>query len=195
MGLNLRLNPSIPIGYWSVPITSADTNYSTDPSPYIPGAWPYFIRALGWATKHGIYTIVDLHGAPGSQNGYDNSGHRTTPKWALDPDNVARTVDIVTFIAKEGGDDIAVIELLNEAAGWAGDSWASTIRQYWQDGYHAVRNAVGGRVKVMIGDAFLGVDVSTMGTLCLPVEVTLPTVLGELHELPRLSGCVYGLGM
>jgi glucan 1,3-beta-glucosidase len=150
----------IPIGYWSVPITSADTNHSTDITPYIPGAWPFFLRALGWAQTHGIYVIVDIHCGPGSQNGYDNSGHRTTPKWALDPENVARTVDLVAFIAREGGDGISILELLNEAAGWAGSDWAAVIRQFWLDGYHAVRNAVGGRMKVMIGDAFLGVNVS-----------------------------------
>ncbi|GLB40440.1 putative brix [Lyophyllum shimeji] len=51
-----------------------------------------------------------------------------------------------------------VIELLNEPAGFRGDDWAQTIRQFWLDGYDAVRKAAGNGIKVMIGDAFLGVQ-------------------------------------
>ncbi|KAH9959611.1 glycoside hydrolase superfamily [Russula dissimulans] len=60
----------MPIGYWSVP-----SNVSV--SPYIPGVWPYIQRAVAWARKYGLHTVIDLHGAPGLQNGYDNSGQRT----------------------------------------------------------------------------------------------------------------------
>ena len=52
------------LGYWSVPITTADTNYTTSVEPYVPGAWPYLLRALGWARAHGLHVILDLHGAP-----------------------------------------------------------------------------------------------------------------------------------
>jgi glucan 1,3-beta-glucosidase len=151
---------SIPVGYWSVPLTSADTKYTTDPSPYIPGAWPYLVQAVDWAQKHDLHVIVDIHGAPGSQNGYDNSGQRTTkPLWALNSENVARTVDVLRYIVKELGDGVAVIQLLNEAGGWAGDEFKKAIRQYWLDGYDVVRQGGGGKAKVMIGDAFLGIDV------------------------------------
>lgn len=59
----------LPIGYWSVPIDQSETQYNTSVSPYIPGAWPYILRALNWAQAHSIHVILDLHGAPGSQNG------------------------------------------------------------------------------------------------------------------------------
>jgi aryl-phospho-beta-D-glucosidase BglC (GH1 family) len=55
----------IPVGYWSVPLTSSDTNFSTSFAPYIPGAWPYLLRALDWATTYSLHVVVDLHGAPG----------------------------------------------------------------------------------------------------------------------------------
>ncbi|THH14218.1 hypothetical protein EW146_g6094 [Bondarzewia mesenterica] len=142
----------IPVGYWSVP-----TNDSVE--PYIPGAWPYLLRALQWANKYSIHVVLDLHGAPGSQNGYDNSGQRTdNPVWALNPANVTRTLDVLSVIASEVGGMVDTIELLNEAAGFLTPSWASTVRSFWQDGYYAVRNETGGNVKVMIGDAFLGVQ-------------------------------------
>lgn len=150
----------IPIGYWSIPLTASDTSESTSSAPFVIGAWSYFLRALVWAKKYNINVIVDLHGAPGSQNGYDNSGQLTNnPVWALNKSNVTRTVDTVKFLAKTVGNQVSVIELLNEAAGFRGDDWVSVIRQFWLDGYDAVREAAGQGVYVMIGDAFLGVNV------------------------------------
>lgn len=150
----------IPIGYWSIPLTSSDTSESTSTAPYNTGAWTYFLRALTWAQKYNIHVIVDLHGAPGSQNGYDNSGHLTnSPVWASAPSNVTRTVDTVKFLAKTVGSQVSVIELLNEAAGYRGDDWATVVRQFWLDGYAAVRDVAGLGVHVMIGDAFLGMNV------------------------------------
>ncbi|KAG6873936.1 hypothetical protein C0995_008975 [Termitomyces sp. Mi166 len=149
----------IPLGYWSVPLTSSDTNGSTNVAPYTPGAWPYLLKGLNWAKKHSINVILDIHGAPGSQNGYDNSGQRTPdPVWALNSANVSRTIDTLRFVVKNLGGLVSVIELLNEPAGFRGDNWAQTIKQFWLDGYDAVRQAGGAGIKVMIGDAFLGVQ-------------------------------------
>ncbi|KAF8071947.1 glycoside hydrolase family 5 protein [Lyophyllum atratum] len=149
----------IPLGYWSVPLTSSDTQGSTSVAPYTPGAWPYLLRGLNWAKKHSIHVILDIHGAPGSQNGYDNSGHLTSnPAWALNPANVSRTVDTLRYIVQNIGGMIDVIELLNEPAGFRGDDWAQAVRQFWLDGYDAVRSAAGNGIKIMIGDAFLGVQ-------------------------------------
>ncbi|KAI5122292.1 hypothetical protein M0805_002371 [Coniferiporia weirii] len=144
----------IPLGYWSVPM-----NDSVSVSPYTPGAWPYLLRALNWAKNNSLHIIVDLHGAPGSQNGYDNSGQRTdSPSWATDEGNVNRTIEILTFVAENIGGMIDVLELLNEPAGFTDSQWASTIREFWGDAYTAVRNAVGSQLNIMIGDAFLSVD-------------------------------------
>lgn len=149
----------IPLGYWSVPLTSSDTHESTSVTPYTPGAWPYLLRGLNWAKKYSIHVILDIHGAPGSQNGYDNSGQRTSnPVWAMNHANVSRTVDTLRYIAENIGGMIDVVELLNEPAGFRGDDWAQTVRQFWLDGYDAVRTAAGNGIKVMIGDAFLGVQ-------------------------------------
>ena len=134
-------------------------NDSVSVDPYVPGAWPYLLRALNWARSNSLHVIVDLHGAPGSQNGYDNSGQRTgNPQWALSAADVNRTIDILTFVAEEIGGMIDVLELLNEPAGFMGDVWADTVRQFWQDAYEAVRSAAGTDLKIMIGDAFLGVQ-------------------------------------
>ncbi|KAH8826615.1 glycoside hydrolase family 5 protein [Flagelloscypha sp. PMI_526] len=151
----------IPLGYWSVPLTSNDTKTSTSVDPYLPGAWPYFLKALNMAHAHNLHTIVDIHGAPGSQNGFDNSGQRTNnPTWASanSDDNVQRTLDTIQFVVENAGGLIDVMELLNEPAGFNGNVWSNAIRQFWKDGYGVVRKAVGNGMQVMIGDAFLGVN-------------------------------------
>ena len=55
---------------------------------------------------------------------------------------------------------MSVIELLNEPAGFLGSNWTSVIRQYWLDGYAAVRDVIGQEVQIMIGDGFLGINVN-----------------------------------
>ncbi|OCH95383.1 glycoside hydrolase [Obba rivulosa] len=148
----------IPVGYWSVPITSADTNSSTSVSPYVPGAWPYVLQALNWAKNNSLHVIFDLHGAPGSQNGFDNSGQRTdTPEWANGNANISRTLDIIKFISENVGGMIDVLELLNEPAAYVSNIDAA-LPQYWQQGYGVVRQAAGSDIQVMIEDGFLGVQ-------------------------------------
>jgi aryl-phospho-beta-D-glucosidase BglC (GH1 family) len=62
--VSLRLNHvRIPIGYWAYEVASGE--------PYIQGQREYLLKATDWAGKHGLKVIIDLHGVPGSQNGYD----------------------------------------------------------------------------------------------------------------------------
>jgi aryl-phospho-beta-D-glucosidase BglC (GH1 family) len=73
------------------------------------------------AQKHGIKVMVDLHGAPGSQNGFDNSGRAGPIKWQDDPRNVERTLDAVKVLAEIfiPYPSVETIQILNEPAGWA----------------------------------------------------------------------------
>jgi len=115
---------------------------------------------------HGLHTIIDLHGASGSQNGYDNSGQRTnSPQWALDSANINATLAVIQVLASELGPNVDAIELLNEVAGFLGSAWDSAVRQYWQSGYTVVRQTAGDNVVVVIGDAFEGVNVRSIPLL------------------------------
>ncbi|KAJ7227170.1 glycoside hydrolase family 5 protein, partial [Mycena pura] len=187
----------IPVGYWSVPLTSADTNQSTSVAPYTPGAWPYLLKALNWAKQYNIHVILDLHGAPGSQNGFDNSGQRTSnAEWENSPANITRTIDTLRFIVENIGGLIDVIELLNEPATYLSSTYPDTLRQFWQDGYNAVRSVAGSNMKIMIGDGFEGVD-SWTNFLTYPgkypcVHLVLPSLILIQHEyqifsVPELS--------
>ena len=51
----------LPIGYWAFEVGSGE--------PYITGQLDYLKKAITWASNHDLKLIIDLHGAPGSQNG------------------------------------------------------------------------------------------------------------------------------
>lgn len=53
----------VPFGYWSVRKETWE--------PYPVGAYPYVKKAVDWCKKHGVKVILDIHGLPGSQNGFD----------------------------------------------------------------------------------------------------------------------------
>lgn len=143
----------LPIGYWAFEVGPGE--------PYIQGQLPYLKKAITWAGNHGLKVIVDLHGAPGSQNGFDNSGERmNTPMWHSNTTNVQRTDAIIKTIAGMYKDDTSVVPIiapLNEPAGF--DSGVLPVtRQYWYDSYGNIRYPYGtsqqSNTVVLIHDAF-----------------------------------------
>jgi glucan 1,3-beta-glucosidase len=50
----------IPIGYWAVDVLSYE--------PYVQGQFTFLALAVHWAKQLGLQVVIDLHGAPGSQN-------------------------------------------------------------------------------------------------------------------------------
>lgn len=138
----------IPIGYW------AFKPYDYD--PYVTGQVPYLDRALEWCRKYGLTAWIDLHGAPGGQNGFDNSGLRDIVDFTSNQYNVALATDVIKIIAeKYGGDeflDVVIgIELLNEPLGSALDMDA--LKDFFLKGYDIIRGD--GRIQaVVFHDAF-----------------------------------------
>jgi len=107
---------------------------------------------------------LDLHGAPGSQNGLDNSGQRSTDpnparwgfQWFYDPDMQAATVKVLVAMAKyinvlqqQGLDNIVALELLNEP--WVFNDM-SIVRDFYVDAITAVRAV--NDLPLFIHDAF-----------------------------------------
>ncbi|KAF7972591.1 hypothetical protein HWV62_17392 [Athelia sp. TMB] len=155
----------LPIGYWAFEVGPGE--------PYIQGQLPYLKKAVTWASNYGLKVIVDLHGAPGSQNGFDNSGERMkTPMWHSNTTNVQRTDAIIKTIAsmfKDQSDVVPIIAALNEQvlsyciqklhqpAGF--DSGVlPVVTQYWYDSYGNIRYPYGtsemGNTVVLLHDAF-----------------------------------------
>jgi glucan 1,3-beta-glucosidase len=64
----------IPYSYWAV------TTYDGDPYVYRV-SWRYLLRGIEWARKYGLRVNLDLHGLPGSQNGWNHSGRQGAIGW------------------------------------------------------------------------------------------------------------------
>ena len=136
----------IPVGHWAY----------DDLGPYARGAAPYLDAAIDWARQIGLKVMIDLHGAPGSQNGFDNSGHRMpTPRWTTG-DTVMQTLKVLQKIQTKYGhwsydDVIAGIELLNEPL--ISELNFNTVKQFERSGFQQQRAVSQSRV-VVIQDGF-----------------------------------------
>ena len=130
-----------------------------DNDPYIQGAAPYIDKAIAWARQTNLKVHIDLHGAPGSQNGFDNSGHRISGSDTLGwtkGDTVKQTLKVIQKIAnkyakKEYQDVVVAFEPLNEPLP---DrlSGIDDIVQFSKDAYGNVRSV--SDTPVIISDAF-----------------------------------------
>ncbi len=85
-------------------------------------AFSYIDWFISMAAKYELHVVLDLHGAPGSQNGYEHSGtsNETAGLWTSE-ENIAATVEIWDFISMhymetepELGKWIATYDILNE---------------------------------------------------------------------------------
>lgn len=132
----------LPIGHWSF------GGYE----PFIENA-SYIDKAFAWAEKHNLQILLDLHTAPGSQNGQDHSGKSGELLWHINPENIHKTVDVVGEMARRYGSSKALwgIQLLNEP-----DKMIplDTLQNYYRRAYDEVRETCGERVAVVIHDAY-----------------------------------------
>ena len=106
--------------------------------------------------------------------------------WASNPNYVQKTVDCVTFLAKNVGSKIDILEVINEPAGFLGDDFTNVLKQYYTDTYNIIRKTVGNDMGVMISDGFRGLDVSISPEIRFRTpDSTRPTVLERfIHCTP-----------
>lgn len=139
----------LPIGFWA---------YDNAGTPYVKGADAYLEKAIGWARKAGLKVLVDLHGAPGGQNGFDNSGHAGVVDWQKG-DNLNRTISVLETITRKYGcksyaDVVIGIELINEPISWQPNDF--DVTQAWaKKAYQAVReSATNLNLQIVMHDSF-----------------------------------------
>ena len=67
---NIGINTvRLPVGFWNLgPSFTAGTPFEGT-GDIFAGSWARIVRAINWASLHGIGVLVDMHGAAGSQNG------------------------------------------------------------------------------------------------------------------------------
>ncbi|KAL7421938.1 hypothetical protein Q5752_003710 [Cryptotrichosporon argae] len=132
----------IPIGFWSlIPLENGE--------PYLVGAYDYLKQAV----------LLDLHGCPGSQNGFDNSGLRGTRAWFANTSNVDRTLTAIELLVSEFtgaayGAALSAIELVNEPYPYS-QAELDFLKSYYESAYTSVRDTSGG-LPVVIDEAFQG---------------------------------------
>jgi glucan 1,3-beta-glucosidase len=88
----------IPVGYWAVDVRADE--------PYVSGQYPYLIQAVQWAGELDLQVLVDLHGAPGSQNGQDNSGLIGPVLFPSNSTNADRSLSVLRNLTEEFSRDV-----------------------------------------------------------------------------------------
>ncbi|KAL3810227.1 hypothetical protein ACHAXA_010375 [Cyclostephanos tholiformis] len=118
----------LPIGHWDI----------VESPHYVFGGAEYIDMAIKWAAARGMTVSIDLHGAPGSQNGMDHSGRSPTVNWHLNSENIKLTVKVLGMISERWGENPAVwgIEMLNEPSTIIP---RDILTQFYRDGYAAIR--------------------------------------------------------
>jgi glucan 1,3-beta-glucosidase len=132
----------LPVGYWALEA----------PKPYVECS-RFIDFALDQCQKNGLKLLLDLHGAPGSQNGWDHSGRSGPINWPKDPQNIKETLRVLESFAQKYGGHPALygIELLNEPRP---EVPIEILQQFYQDGYSRIRRHTGPGVAVVLHDSF-----------------------------------------
>jgi glucan 1,3-beta-glucosidase len=132
----------LPVGYWL--FGNEQPYYSTK---------TYVDDAFKWANETGLKILLDLHAAPGSQNGKDHSGQAGKAMWDSNQANIAKTLDVIQKIAKYYGKNPAIygISLLNEPS----KNLPSTVLlEYYKKAYDIIRQTCGNELKVIYNDIY-----------------------------------------
>jgi glucan 1,3-beta-glucosidase len=131
----------LPIGYWAL----------DDEPPYL-NCQELLDKAFQWADEFGLAIILDLHGAPGSQNGLDHSGKGGAVEWTNHA-NVKRTLEVLETLAKRYCNQGALwgINLLNEPSQRVP---LDLLREFYISGYEKVREYCNESVAIIISDTF-----------------------------------------
>lgn len=132
----------LPVGYWALEA----------PAPYVECA-RFIDLALNQSEQNGLKLLLDLHGAPGSQNGWDHSGRIGPIDWPKNPKCIDATLQVLEQFARQYGRHPALlgIELLNEPNR---DIPLDLLKKFYQDAYARIRRHTDAGVAVVFHDSF-----------------------------------------
>ena len=146
----------IPFSYWAV------ANYDGDPYVFRT-SWRYLLRGIEWARKYGLRVNLDVHGLPGSQNGWNHSGRQGAINWLAGSSgalNAQRSLDVHNQLSKFFAQDrykniIAFYGLCNEPKM---TSLASADVEAWTGKAHGIIRGNGITALIVFGDGFMGLE-------------------------------------
>lgn len=146
----------IPFSYWAWQTFDGD--------PYVfRTSWRYLLRGIEWARKHGLRINLDVHGLPGSQNGWNHSGRQGDIGWLNGTDgdlNAQRSLEMHNALSQFFSQPrykniIAFYGLCNEPKMTA---LSTTAVQNWTATAFNLVRANGITAWVVMGDGFRGLE-------------------------------------
>ncbi|KAH9936894.1 glycoside hydrolase [Epithele typhae] len=147
----------LPVPYWAIETWPGE--------PFLAkAAWKYVLNAFEWARKYGLRIYLELHTAPGSQNGYNHSG-RLGPVNMLNGymgiANAQRTMDYIRYIAEfitqeEYEDVVPMFGVLNEPL--LGIIGRDQLTRFYLQAHDMIREmtGIGKGAYIVIHDGFQG---------------------------------------
>ncbi|BGP49638.1 hypothetical protein JCM10450v2_005540 [Rhodotorula kratochvilovae] len=139
LGLN---TVRIPLGYqradWTVDSLILEDEH------FVPGSFKYLKQVAAWAKAAGLYIILDLHGAPGSQTkGESFTGHKTDSAGFLTVENYERAYECLknwttTAHTDEDFSTVVAIHVVNEPLQ---DASTDLVSAYYPGAQKAIRSA------------------------------------------------------
>jgi glucan 1,3-beta-glucosidase len=129
----------IPVGFWIFgPPYPYHPKYGDNKEPFVQGGLEYLDKAFSWAKESGLSVLLDLHAAPGCQNGFDNGGLHNVCDWQKNPEYTGFSLEILKRLASRYGshESLIGIELLNEPR-W--DIPTAKLKEFYLRAYHIVR--------------------------------------------------------
>lgn len=137
----------LPIPWWTF----------VEAHPYFNSV-PYIKLAMEWASRYDLKVLLDLHTAPGCQNGFDNGGVTGVIDWPKKQENIDLTVEILGKIAEQFStfDSLWGIQVLNEPH-WTIDM--ELLQTFYRRAYSRIRE-VNSDVVIVFHDGFRPTDES-----------------------------------
>ena len=147
----------MPFGYWAVRTYEGD--------PYVPKtSWRYLLRAIEWCRKYGLRVKLDVHGLPGSQNGWNHSGKWGPIGWLNGSDgnvNGQRSLDmhdqLSQFFAQDRYKNIVTLYGLANEPKMKGGGNQEAVLQWNQQAIDLIRGN-GFTQYIVFGDGFIALD-------------------------------------
>ncbi len=130
----------IPVGHWILgPGYPYHSSYGDNPEPFVVGGIAVLDSAFDWAEEFGLAIVLDLHAAPGCQNGFDNGGIQDVCEWHSRPEYINFSLLVLERLAQryQHRSALHAIEVLNEPH-W--DIPTKLLKDYYLNAYLRIRH-------------------------------------------------------
>lgn len=101
----------LPVGHWlfgkDYPYHSS---YGEARYPFVVGGLEIVDRMMAWAEQCKLKVVLDLHAAPGCQNGFDNGGILNVCEWASKAEYIDHALDVLERLAQRYKDAPAAMQ-------------------------------------------------------------------------------------